>query len=348
MFKLVDQNKLYGIKPKLRPILRFSLLDLLTKSFSHHLARNKLLVTTVEGNELVVSTLLDDLSFTHDNDLVRVNDRAEPMGDDNDSLLLFVEQGVKSLLNLMFTLSIEGAGSLIEEQDSRLADESTGDSDSLLLTTRETSTSFTNQGVDTKREENLVFEEATTGLAQSSLESLFKLSIAQGRPVKAIEDVLSDRVGEESGLLLDNAKLLRMVPAVVNLLDVVLVEHDFAAERVIETLDQGNDGGLSAAGVADQCDSLAVLDVDSDALEDGNIRLGGVVEVDGIDVDHANLRVLHLRGSLLPVIVAQLLLRFHDLSGDVVEGTLNLTDLLEVSAQTEDVHEDLPVVEEES
>ena len=234
-------------------------------------------------------SLLDNLSFTHDDNLVSVDDRAEPMGDDNDSLLLFIEQGVKSLLNLMFTLSIEGAGSLIEEQDSRLADESTGDSDSLLLTTRETSTSFTNQGVDAKGEENLVFEEATTGLAQSSLESLFKLSIAQGRPVKAIEDVLSDRVGEESGLLLDDAKLLRMVPAVVNRLDVFLVEHDFAAKRVVETLDQGNDGRLSAAGVADQGDSLAVLDVDSDALEDGNIRLGGVVEVDGIDVDHAYL-----------------------------------------------------------
>ena len=82
-----------------------------------------------------MGSLFDDLTLAHDDDLVGVHDCRQAMGDHDHSLLLLLEERVKSLLDLMFAFGIERAGSLIEEQDARLADESTSDGDTLLLAT---------------------------------------------------------------------------------------------------------------------------------------------------------------------------------------------------------------------
>ena len=39
-----------------------------------------------------MGTLLDDLTLTHNNDLVSSNDRTQSVGDDDHSLLAFLEQ----------------------------------------------------------------------------------------------------------------------------------------------------------------------------------------------------------------------------------------------------------------
>ena len=53
-----------------------------------------------------MTSLLNDLSCVHDNDLVGVSDCGEPMSDDHDSLITTLDKAVQSLLHLMLTLGI--------------------------------------------------------------------------------------------------------------------------------------------------------------------------------------------------------------------------------------------------
>ena len=52
-------------------------------------------------------TLLNDLALLHDDDLISILDRREPMGNYNAGLFLCAYQCVQSLLNLVFTFSIK-------------------------------------------------------------------------------------------------------------------------------------------------------------------------------------------------------------------------------------------------
>ena len=123
-------------------------------------------------------------------------------------------------------------------------------------------------------------QEAAASLLESRHESCLNLLLRKLGAVKAIENVVFDRAREKTRLLLHDSELLLMVPLGVNLLNVLLVKENLAVDGVVEALDKGDDGGLAAARVADKCHGLAVLHINVDALEDGDIRLGGVVELD--------------------------------------------------------------------
>ena len=61
-----------------------------------------------------MGTLLDDISLTHADDLVSADNRTESVSDHHNCLLLFLKQGIQGLLDLMLTVGIECAGSLIQ------------------------------------------------------------------------------------------------------------------------------------------------------------------------------------------------------------------------------------------
>ena len=77
----------------------------------------------------------------------------------------------------------------------------------------------------------------------------------------AVADVLQHRAGEEEGLLehQSHAPGQRFSG---HMTDVVAVDEDAAAGDIVEAGDQGGDGGLAGAGLADKCDRLARLHVE--------------------------------------------------------------------------------------
>jgi len=99
--------------------------------------------------------------------------------------------------------------------------------------------------------------------------------------------------------------------------------------------------------MADQGNCLVVLNINSDILENGDIRLGGIIKSNILNIDSTLLSILHCLGSLFWLIVALLLLLFHDKFGDFIERTLNFTNLLQVRGDVENVEQNLPVVDEE-
>ena len=90
----------------------------------------------------------------------------------------------------------------------------------------------------------------------------------RGRAGAAESDVLEDRSAKEHGVLQNIADLvaqgLKLVVAHVwpSMMTV-------PAMRIVEAWDQADDGGLSAAGRADDPDELAGLNVEADVGEDG-------------------------------------------------------------------------------
>ena len=80
-----------------------------------------------------MGTLLDDMTLTHDDDLVSSDNSAQSMGDDNHSLLAFLEQRIQRFLYLMFTLGVQCARGLIQEQDAWFANQGSSNSYALLL-----------------------------------------------------------------------------------------------------------------------------------------------------------------------------------------------------------------------
>mmetsp|Transcript_17903 Transcript_17903/g.27687 ORF Transcript_17903/g.27687 Transcript_17903/m.27687 type:complete len:288 (-) Transcript_17903:975-1838(-) len=204
------------------------------------------------------------------------------MGDHDDRLaqISVLQDSIQSLLDLMFRLSIESRGGLVEQKDLRLANQGSGDCDSLLLASRQLHSTLSNDGVVALREDGLVLHEGQSiGLSAG----LVKISF-RGLKIESVDDVLFDCAGEEDGLLLHNSHVLLEAPG-VEVLDVLVAIVDGSNIRVIESLNQLNDGRLSAATGAYEGDGLVFLDLDAGLLDHSNFLLCRIGKLDVLDVN---------------------------------------------------------------
>ena len=266
-----------------------------------------------------MSTLLNDLTFAHDDNLVGSDNGAQPVSNNYHRLLALLEQLIQCLLHLVLTLGIQGTCGLVQKQDAWFADKSSRDSNALLLSAREAATPFTNLGLKAFFKLRSVIEEPAAGLFQSSLQSTFDLFIRHAGSVKAIENVISNRCGEEAGFLLNDSQLLLVIPPHIDLLNVLPVKEDLTAKRIVETFYQGDDRRLAAARSADESHSLAVLNINIDAFEHRHIRLRGIVELDVLDLNGALLDITERFRYFLMVVIAELLLLFGHKACNLIE-----------------------------
>ena len=95
----------------------------------------------------------------------------------------------------------------------------------------------------------------------------------------AVGDILLDGQVEEHRLLAHDAELSAQ-PVQVELFDVLAVERDRAARRIVEALDELRDRRLAAARAAHKGHALAVLDVESQRLENLGVRPRRIGELD--------------------------------------------------------------------
>ena len=191
-------------------------------------------------DEVVVRTLLKDITLAEDDDVVCIFDRAQAVSDHHDSHLVSTgHQLVESLLDLVLRLSVKSRSSLIEQQHARLADQSSCDGDALLLPTGHLDTTLTHDSLLTFGEESLVVHKSKDlRLLTSLLEPFLDLSFGKVSKGAAIHDVFADGSGEERRFLLDDGDLVLMVPLVVNVFKVDIVVEQFTSLRVVEPLNQ--------------------------------------------------------------------------------------------------------------
>src|SRR5208337_4846803 len=82
------------------------------------LTLNEPRVFPVPVQQLVVTPTFDHTPFLQDDDLIAIADRAEPMGDDQAGTLSLVQM----LKNSIFSVRVQGAGDLVEDQDDRVTE----------------------------------------------------------------------------------------------------------------------------------------------------------------------------------------------------------------------------------
>ena len=151
---------------------------------------NKLFVEAVKLNKLIMGALLNDVALTENNNLVSVDDGAQTVSNNHNGLVALSDQLVQGLLDLELRLSIEGASSFIKEQNTRLADKSSGNCDALLLTAGEFKTALAYNCVKAFGEEfGILHKGQDVCLPTAGHETLFFLSVGKPVEVSAIENV---------------------------------------------------------------------------------------------------------------------------------------------------------------
>ncbi len=106
------------------------------------------------------------------------------------------------------------------------------------------------------------------------------------------------RVQRRVGVLEDHLHLAAHLAhlAAVQLGQVLAVEDDLAAGRLVELQDGAAGGGLAAAGLADQAEGLALLDVERDAV-DGLDRADLALEDDALGQREVHDQVVDLQAG---------------------------------------------------
>src|SRR5712691_6651435 len=110
----------------------------LASLMGHELCKGALLL-----GEIGKRPLLDHTTTHNDVNAIRLTDGAETVGNDHTGALEPFQAGGHECLRTV----IEGTGSLIKEDDSRLADQSAGNQQALSLSTGEIAAAFTHKDV---------------------------------------------------------------------------------------------------------------------------------------------------------------------------------------------------------
>ncbi|GJC99127.1 hypothetical protein ColKHC_07953 [Colletotrichum higginsianum] len=290
------------------------------------------------GHQVRVSALLDDLAGVHDNDVVGVADGRQAVGDGDDGAVLG-RRLLNGTLDALLAGRVEGRGGLVEHEDLGIADEGAGEGDALTLATADEGSAGAGRGavavveavdegggvgllgrvadevddlldlgaVVVHRRQGVLALGRELGELAAAEVGLQTLVLGLGRVDEAEGDVLEDGPVEQRGLLLDEADEAAEA-ADVEGADVVAVEEDLSLVRVLETGEQGGDGGLAAAGEADDGGVLAGRELEVDVAQDGlagprRVLKGDVAELEALGVvqgqDLALVRgTVDLRGRL--------------------------------------------------
>ena len=229
-------------------------------------------IDTVVGQKLLPGTLLHDMLGIHNRDAIGVADCGETMGDHDDGLTL--AEAIDALLDSLFRDAVQRRGCLIKDQDRRILQEDTRDGNTLLLSAGEDDAAFSDKAlVSVGHVQNVVMDFGKD-------RSLNDLTVGGGGP--AVTDVLHDGTGEEEHVLLDDPD----VPAETLLgqrPNVSPVHQHRTRRHIVKPRDQMADGGLAAAGRADQRKGLAGRNGQIDIIENRNAALvgkGHVIETD--------------------------------------------------------------------
>jgi len=100
------------------------------------LSFHELFVGTSGADEFVVGPALYDFTLVKDDNFVGVFDGTQTMSDNDDGLPAKLNQLVEGLLHLVLTFGVQGTGGFVQEENLRLADESTSNGYTLLLPAR--------------------------------------------------------------------------------------------------------------------------------------------------------------------------------------------------------------------
>ena len=233
----------------------------------------EVVVTALLRQQLLVVTLLDDLSVGQQDDIIGMLDGGKAMGHDQhgaDVLHLF--QGV---LDQHFRFGVDVGGGLVQDHDAGLMDDGTGKAQQLPLTGGEVIATLPDRLVQ--------------ALFQPGDEAV-GIDIAAGFPHFLIgnaflpqQDVAADVAGKQEHILQHLAEVTAQGRD-PDLADIDAVDQNLALLDVVIAANEAQNGGLAGAGGADKGHGLLGLHMERNALEDPFIGLIGKPNILKLDL----------------------------------------------------------------
>lgn len=205
----------------------------------------ELVVRALLCHQFVVGSLLENLSVVdHENPVRIFNSRKTVRNDERGTAL---QQAFDSLLHLNFCLCVDAGRRLVENQNPRIRHHRSGKGEKLALAVGKTGTALADLGVVAVRQ----FYDKVMGMHGLCGGNDFFL-----RGIElSIRNVVANRAGEEKVVLGHNAHLgTQAVDGDIR--QAVAVDADRSRSNIVETADQIDNGRLSSAGRADECDRL--------------------------------------------------------------------------------------------
>ena len=188
---------------------------------------------------------------------------------DHDDELIFCNL-LQQIHDLYARFAVERAGRLVGEQDVRVVDDGARDGHALHLAAGHLVRRLVELVAKTDLFQHL--DGARTPLlARDARERQRELDICQHALVRDEVVALKDEA--------DGVVAVRVPVAVVILLRGAAVDDEVTGGVAVQTADDVQQRGLAAAGLAQNCDELALTKGDVDALERLNLRRAGLIDL---------------------------------------------------------------------
>ena len=291
-------------------------------------------VKAAPGQQLLVGAALNNVAGFHHKDLIGVFDGGKAVRHNKAGAAL--HHAGKSFLDTHLGAGINGGCCFVQDQHRRQAEHHAGNAQQLLLALTDVAAVLGDDGIVALRQ---AADEAVCMGGFGCCHDLFKACIRL-----AVGNVFPHGTGPQPCILQHHAVAAAQGSA-GHIPDVGAGHLDGTAVHIIEAHEQVDEGGLAAAGGADDGDALAGLDVQVQALDEGAVRQ--VAEGDILQL-HMAVRLQHPGvfgfGHLVVGVqqledagrAGQCVLQLGDDAGDLVERLGVLVGVVEEDAQLTD------------
>ncbi len=207
-----------------------------------------------------------DPAFLDDQDSICRPDRGQPVGDDKADAS--VKHRFQSLVDQLLGLGVDGGRRFVHDEDPRIRQQGAGEGNKLLLAGGKTVAALADVGFIA------VFKGEDEAIGIHAARGGFDFRV--GRIEAAVADVFPNGSAEQVGTLEDDAEV-RLIPCEPAVAEVVAVDKDLPAGRLVEARGEIHDRALAAAAGSDERDGLAGLDGQVEIFQHGlAIRVGEI------------------------------------------------------------------------
>ncbi len=242
-------------------------------------------VPTALFQQLGVGALLDDLAVGQEDDVVGVLHRGEAVRHDQHSA--DIHELFQRILDECLGLGVDVGGSLVQDHDLGLMHDDPRKGQELSLSRREVVAAIPHRLVQPRRQ--LIDEVIGVDIAAGLLDLVIR------DPLQPQQDIGADGAREQEHVLQHLPEVAAQGGNTVAT-DVPPVNEDLTLLDVVIAADQGQDGGLSRTGGADEGHGLSRLHLEGHASQHPLIRHIGKPHVAELDLPADVLHVLRVGG----------------------------------------------------